>query len=111
MGWDETRDYIDLLEHFPNLYLDTTMMLSGFFPSSPQDPTVNELKGWIEKFSERILYGSDWPNVPYDWWAELNNLGKYELKEEVLERILWRNAAEIYNIREGILLAGATPNL
>jgi predicted TIM-barrel fold metal-dependent hydrolase len=80
------------------------------------------------RHSDRILYGTDWPNIPYDWCRELANLvslidgdgeatavvagggerGERKVEEklrtretdEALENILWRNASKFYRISE-----------
>ena len=49
-----------MLDAFPNLYLDTTMAISGYFPNAAD---VEMLR----RRPDRILYGTDYPNLPYEW--------------------------------------------
>src|SRR5262249_10344273 len=64
LGTDEETDYFALLSDFPNLYLDTTMVLSGQF-SQTVEPQL------LERHADRVLYGTDFPNIPYEWDLEL----------------------------------------
>src|SRR5579883_315462 len=58
LGADEFTAYEQLLDEFPQLYLDTTMMLGGYFPLAISDE-------FLERRSSRLLYGTDFPNIPY----------------------------------------------
>ena len=72
-----------------NLWLDTTMAVGGFFEEGPPA----ELLRWRP---ERIIYGTDFPNVPYAWDRELKRLVASGLPDASLERLLGRNAAELW---------------
>jgi len=63
-GAGETEQYVALLDRYPRLYLDTAMGLSGYLPFAlPEDLLAAR---W-----DRILYGSDFPNLPYAWDRDL----------------------------------------
>ncbi len=69
LGADEFDEFFQLMDEFPNLWMDTTMATSGYFPVTvPWDK--------IEKFSDRILYGSDFPNLPYAADQEMKEIRK-----------------------------------
>lgn len=67
LGADEWGDYAALLDRYENLWLDTTMVLAGFFPEGPPSPL------WPGRAS-RLLYGTDFPNIPYAWDRELKTV-------------------------------------
>ncbi len=90
LGADEFEAYRDLQNRFDNLWLDTTMMLAGFFPGVRV--TLNGLR------PERLMYGTDFPNLPYAWDRELRILLGLGLSDESLERILFRTAAGLFGI-------------
>jgi uncharacterized protein len=90
LGVDEYDGYRALLRRRERLFVDTTMMLAGYFPGYP--PTLD---GWPP---ERVLYGTDFPNVPYAWDRELKNLVALGLRERDLTRVLGSNAAELFGI-------------
>jgi predicted TIM-barrel fold metal-dependent hydrolase len=93
---NQYEEFFDLLDKYPNLYLDTTMTLGAFFqslnspististscptttttPTTTADlkPMAHMLRTMLLRHSDRILYGTDWPNIPYDWCRELANL-------------------------------------
>ncbi len=89
LGGDEYADYARLLETHDNLWLDTTMVLAGFFPG--EDPS------WLLSVRpERILYGTDFPNIPYAWDRELKRVAALGLPEETLAAVLGGNALALF---------------
>src|SRR5579885_2072984 len=88
LGADEFEEFFALMEEFPNLRMDTTMAVSGFFP-------VEVPWEKIERFSDRILYGSDFPNIPYEMSTEIAAIHKSPLSENAKRRILRENAERI----------------
>jgi hypothetical protein len=91
LGADEYMAYRRLLDRFDTLWLDTAMAISGFLPGL-------EPPGLESYPPERILYGSDFPNIPYPWDTELKILQKSRLSEEALYRITYANALEFLNL-------------
>jgi len=89
LGFDETEEFFRLLDRFPNLYLDTTMMLAKFFP-------VEVKREWLSSYADRILYGTDYPHIPYQVERELLNLLEMGLHEGELELILYKNATRLF---------------
>ncbi len=84
LGADEFDPFFELMGEFPNLWMDTTMIPTGYFPVPiPWDN--------MEKFSDRIVYGSDFPNIPYDMFREVRAIRKSPLSPETQEKILSQN--------------------
>jgi hypothetical protein len=48
---------------------------------------------------DRIIFGTDFPNLPYAWDREIRRLIELKLPESALERILGKNAMEFYAIK------------
>ncbi len=69
LGADEFDEYEALLDRHAGLYLDTTMSIAGYFPRGPD-------LGILRRRADRLMYGSDFPDLPFAWSREL----------EVLER-------------------------
>jgi len=85
LGIPDTGSYLELMNEHPNLYLDTTMALA---PSSPLRKEFDiEL---LIPHSDRILFGSDFPNLPYDYAEEYEPLSV--LPDAVRNAILFQNA-------------------
>jgi uncharacterized protein len=91
LGFDEIAVYRKLIETYDHLWLDTTMMLADYFPL--KDPV--ELDGFRK---ERIMYGSDFPNIPYAWDRELRRLKSSGLPPDHLAWILNKSAADFFNL-------------
>jgi uncharacterized protein len=91
LGLDEISDYRHLIEKYDTLWLDTTMVLAGYFPI--KEPIA--LDGFRV---DRIMYGSDFPNIPYNWDRELKVLKASNLPRENMEWILHKSAAGLFQI-------------
>jgi len=89
LGADEFDGYERLLERHDNLWLDTTMVVANYFPM----PLPHRL---LEVRPERILYGTDFPNIPYAWDRELKQLLALKLGDEVEAGILGANALRLF---------------
>ena len=91
LGFDEISVYKNLIEKYDTLWLDTTMILADYFPIG--DPV--ELNSYRV---DRIMYGSDFPNIPYAWDRELKRLSNSGLPQEKLEWILQKSAAHFFGL-------------
>lgn len=91
LGFDEVKEYKDLIEKYDNLWLDTAMVLTNYFP-------MGNRIGLEHYRAERIMYGSDFPNIPYAWDRELKWLNQSSLSIENLEWILHKSAEMFFNI-------------
>ena len=80
-----------MIETYDTLWLDTTMALTDYF-DIPDRIALNAYR------TERLIYGSDFPNIPYAWDRELIWLRDAGLTDDDLERILNRSATEFYNL-------------
>jgi predicted TIM-barrel fold metal-dependent hydrolase len=89
LGFDDTDKFEAMLASYPNLYLDTTMAIGGYFASQP-DIEI------LRRHPDRILYGSDFPNLPYEWDRELVALRKLGLPKQDEEKILAKNALRLF---------------
>ena len=92
MGADEFEAYERMMEQYDNLWLDTTMTLAEYLPTN-YFPNLSAMR------ADRIIYGTDFPNIPYAWDRELKRLCKLNLPEELLALILGQNAKDLFSIR------------
>jgi predicted TIM-barrel fold metal-dependent hydrolase len=96
MGAFETRVALALLDHHPNLYLDTTMALTAAStPFTGIDPGVVRDEDLV-RHRARILFGSDFPNLPYDYEEERRGLWARDLPLDVYQRIFSANARALF---------------
>jgi predicted TIM-barrel fold metal-dependent hydrolase len=92
LGFDEISSYRKLIEKYDNLWLDTTMVLTDYFPLKDKIP-LSDYR------SDRIMYGSDFPNIPYAWDREIKALIGADISREALKKISSKNAAAFFNIK------------
>jgi predicted TIM-barrel fold metal-dependent hydrolase len=92
-GADEFEGYLALLERHDNLWLDSTMMLADYFPLPPP-------RALLERRPDRIMYGSDFPNLPYSWDRELRLLDERGIDPEALESICGRTARGLFGLSD-----------
>lgn len=98
MGTYEVGAFFDLAREHEEVYLDTTMAMAtaaeetmGFDPSTIADETLVEL-------SESIMYGSDFPNIPYPYREERAGLLARDLPEETRRDLFYRTAADYLDV-------------
>ncbi len=91
LGLDELAAYRGLLEKHDNLWLDTTMVLADYFPTKKKIDLGRYR-------TDRVMYGSDFPNIPYAWDRELKILERADLASDTLEKILSKNAVDFFNL-------------
>ena len=87
---------MQLLPEFPHLYLDTAMALAEYFPSEVIGTIpVQQI---IEAHWDRIIYGTDFPNVPYAWDRDLRAVEGLQLDEGQKRQILGGHARRLLKI-------------
>lgn len=91
-GADDFKGFFDLMGTFKNLWTDNTMALAGYFPEAPP---VDR----IITYQDRILYGTDFPNIPYDMMTEINSIRALNMGKEIEDKILFKNALRLFHER------------
>ena len=89
LGADEFEPYAALLDRYEHLFLDTTMAVSGAFATSPP-------AGLVQRSAKRLLYGTDFPNIPYAWDRELRRLCEEPLSAEAKGHVFSANARALF---------------
>jgi predicted TIM-barrel fold metal-dependent hydrolase len=92
LGQDQWREFLDLCRSSPNLYLDTTMAVGGYVTGDV--PGLEDLL----PVADRLLFGTDFPNLPYAWARERDWLAGLGMPEEALEAILRGNALRLVGL-------------
>jgi predicted TIM-barrel fold metal-dependent hydrolase len=82
-----------------NASLGNLWVLPDFFQFIPGFPGAQD---WVDAanhyLGDRILYGSSYPVRPLK--QSLEEFTRFSYKPDVLERLLWKNAAELFGIRD-----------
>jgi predicted TIM-barrel fold metal-dependent hydrolase len=92
-GAPNTLEYLKLMAEHENLFMDTTMAFALHPKLKDEiDPQL------LEKHSERILFGSDFPNIPYEYDHERKMLERLTLSEKAKKDIFHDNAAKLLRL-------------
>ena len=92
-GAPEFDEHADLVEKYPNVHLDTTMVATDFFNALTRPP-VAVVQRW-RVLQDRIVLGTDFPNIPYVYGHQLHALERLELGDEWLRAVCWDNPARL----------------
>ncbi len=92
LGMGEYDRFASLMDLYPDLYLDTTMVhcmdrVKIKHPETPPPPPDS----FMEKYADRILLGSDFPFIPYPVEEQIRCIEKLNISDEAKEKILYRN--------------------
>lgn len=100
MGTFEWRAFVDLLAAYDNAYLDTSFAMSArtpeyvdFDPSDVPDSVLN-------RHSDRIMYGSDYPQLPHEYAVERAHLLDRDLPAPTTRDLFYRTAERFLGERD-----------
>ncbi|MFW6415183.1 MAG: amidohydrolase family protein [Thermodesulfobacteriota bacterium] len=96
LGAAEFSAYRDLCLRYDNLWLDSSMAISKFLPGE-RPPDLKQYR------TDRIMYGSDFPNIPYAWDREIYIALEELDKKDVLDNYFWKNALEFLHMDKSCL--------
>ncbi len=94
MGAYEYKKFMSLFNQFDNFYLDTTMIYipdEHFRERKYNRPTKEDLLS----YEDRILFGSDFPNLPYDYSISTKGLLDMNLPKTFYDKIFYENAKRL----------------
>ncbi|MEV4944563.1 amidohydrolase family protein [Streptomyces sp. NPDC053755] len=96
MGMPEYADFLDLAERYAGVHLDTTMAFTDF--SERLAPFPAEELPRLRALGDRILLGSDFPNIPYPYAHQLHALERLGLGDDWMRGVLHGNAATLFGL-------------
>ncbi len=89
-GVPDSARYFELMARHPNLYLDTTMVFAGESPMRDSSATA-----LVATRPDRVLYGTDFPNIPHAYGSERAGIERLQLEAPALHAVLHANAARL----------------
>jgi predicted TIM-barrel fold metal-dependent hydrolase/ADP-ribose pyrophosphatase YjhB (NUDIX family) len=95
LGMPEYGEFLDLAERHPRLLLDTTMAFTPFIEGAGAAFPRAEL-GRLRDLGDRVLLGTDFPNIPYAYADALAALEGAGLGAAWLRAVCRDNAARIF---------------
>jgi hypothetical protein len=96
MGAPEYAEFLELALRHPHVRLDTTMVFSASLPTGLGAPYPPALLGEVAAHPERVLFGSDFPNIPYAYADQLAGLAQLGMGEDWLRAVCYGNGAALF---------------
>jgi predicted TIM-barrel fold metal-dependent hydrolase len=97
MGMPEYTDFLDLCERYDEVRLDTTMAFTPFIEETMPFPPAE--RGRLRALGDRILFGSDFPNIPHGYLEALSVLTRLDgVDDDWLRGVLHDNAARLFGL-------------
>jgi hypothetical protein len=98
-GAPEYAEHLAFARRYPNVHLDTTMVGTRFMEALA--PVPPEVVAELGDLGERVVLGSDFPNIPYPYAEQLAALERFDLGERWLRAVCWDNGARLLRIPRG----------
>ncbi len=89
---------LDLVERYENVHVDTTMVGTPF-----SDQMVPLPAGWTQRIAglaDRVVLGSDFPNIPYPYEVQLDAIRSWGLDAAAEQAILHDNGARLLQLAQ-----------
>jgi hypothetical protein len=94
LGMPEYTEFLDLAERYGGVLLDTTMAFTDFVEEEAPFPRADLPR--LEAFGDRVLLGTDFPNIPYSYADALEAPENAGLSKEWLRAVCHDNAAKLF---------------
>lgn len=95
-GAPEYLEHIRFVRRYPNVHLDTTMVGTRFMDRI--SPVPADVIAALGDLGDRVVLGSDFPNIPYAYGEQLDALDRFELGDEWLRAVCWTNGERLLGL-------------
>ncbi len=97
LGCFEFKEFFDLAGDFPSVYFDTAMILvqHGLFDDGFKDTLLLDD---MLRIKNRIMFGSDFPNIPYSYQKAVESIERLPVGDDVKRAIYFDNAVRFYGL-------------
>ncbi|TQK53178.1 hypothetical protein FBY35_3660 [Streptomyces sp. SLBN-118] len=96
MGMPEYTDFLDLAERYREVRLDTTMAFTDFSERFSPFPAGERAR--LAALGDRVLLGTDFPNIPYPYVHQLRSLERLDLGDDWLRAVCHDNGAALFGL-------------
>jgi hypothetical protein len=93
MGMPEYDEFLGFAERYDNVRVDTTMCFTDFTGSAG---IGERLAPRLDALREKVLLGTDFPNIPYEYSHQLEALVRLGLGDDWLRAVCWDNGARLF---------------
>lgn len=94
MGLPEYREFLALARRYPGVYLDTTMVFTAF--TEQTDPFPSDAFPVLAELADKVLFGSDFPNIPYSYLHALESITRLGLGDKWCRKVFHDNARGLF---------------
>jgi hypothetical protein len=95
MGMPEHRQFLGFAERYDNVRVDTTMCFTDFTESGF---LVERLRPRLADLQAKVLFGTDFPNIPYAYAHQIEALARIDLGDDWMRSVMWGNGAALFGI-------------
>ena len=99
LGMPEYADFLDLAERHEGVHLDTTMAFTDFAEQLSPFPPADRPR--LRALGDKVLLGSDFPNIPYPSLHQVEALVRLDLGDDWLRGVLRDNAVRLLGLETG----------
>ncbi|MEU9805874.1 amidohydrolase family protein [Mycobacterium sp. NPDC050853] len=97
MGMPEYADFLDICAQYDEVRLDTTMAFTTF--SNEKAPFPESDFPRLRDLGHKILFGSDFPNIPYGYAEAITALWDIPgVDDDWVRGVLYRNGAALFGL-------------
>ena len=97
MGMPEYGDFLDICGRYRRVCLDTTMAFTPFVESTMPFPP--DLLPRLRDVGDRILFGSDFPNIPHTYADAMRAIAALDgIDDDWLRGVFYGNAARLFGL-------------
>jgi uncharacterized protein len=99
LGGPEYAEFLDLADRHDGVHLDTTMVFTDF--TEARMPFPPQLRARLVDLGDRVVLGSDFPNIPHPYAHQLEALARLDLGADWLRAVCWDNPARLLGVCGG----------
>lgn len=92
-GAPEYAEHLTFAERFPNVHVDTTMVGTPYMDAI--NPFPKDLLPRLAALQDRVVLGTDFPNIPYAYAEQIAALEAFGLGDDWLRAVCWHNGARL----------------
>jgi predicted TIM-barrel fold metal-dependent hydrolase len=96
LGMPEYWEFADLAARYPLVHLDTTMVATDF--TERFAPLPEGFSDRLADLADKVVLGSDFPNIPYPYAHQLEALAGLGLGDDWMRKVLWENGSRLLGL-------------
>ena len=95
-GMPDYAGFVGLADRHPAVHLDTTMIGTPF--TEAMMPVPAGIRARYADLGDRIVLGSDFPNIPHPYLTQLEALAGFDLGDDWLRAVCWFNGVRLLGL-------------